>query len=407
MKKLRFLLLTVIALLTSIGFIFGQSSTTNDAGFDFFAPRKISYRLQQTGYYGQMTIYDNGQKSKTYNDTYIDVKGTWWLGKGLGAGLGVEGDWSGTHYTNNNDDLTRKWEISPSLSYGKMLSNKWGFYARGEVDFGKYKDISKTPQNSTTTISDLFGYSGTLGFPYRISKYSALTTTFGYEYSQVKTDDSKTKKNDFGFDIFPEDYVDYSDLKCDPGSKFQLSGDEYQQGDWFLDYDSRAAYHFGKTELNYITPPQTYKDNFFNLDVNFRGSFYVIDNLALGGGLSYNNSGDKININSIKYNTNQLEFDPEAIFNLPGSGAWRNLFVKGGGYLGSYTSEVKYSNNTTTTKESITGYNFGVGYYAFYAEQTALKICTYYHTVTHKDKETDDKTKYKGFAAEVGIVHSF
>lgn len=407
MKKLRFLLLTVMAFFISMSFIFSQGTIGKDANFDFFAPNKISYKLQQTGYYGQMTIYDNGQKTGTSNDTYIDVKGTWWLGKGFGAGLGVEGDWSGTHSTNNNDYLTRTWEISPSLSYGKMLSNKWGFYARGEVDFGKFKNEYKTPQNSTTNTSDLFGYSGTIAFPYRISKYSALTTTFGYEYSQEKTDDSKQKKNDFGIDIFPEDYVDYSSLKCDPGSKFQLSGDEYQQGDWFLDYESGASYHFGNDELKYVNMAQTFKDNFFNLDVNFRGSFYVIDNLALGGGLNYNNSVQKSDDNTIKYNSNQLEFDPEAIFNFPGSGAWRNLFVKGGGYFGSNTTKVNANNTTTTNKESFNGYNFGLGYYAFFADQSALKICTYYRTITYKDKETDDKTKYKGFAAEVGIVHSF
>jgi len=404
MKPLRLLLLTAILILTSIVFVSGQVG--KNADFDFFAPRKTSYRLQQTGYYGQMSVYDNGQKTRTTNDTYIDVKGTYWLGKGFGAGLGVEADWAGSHPT-NSDILSRTWTIEPSVSYGKMLNDRWGAYMRAEVSFGKDKDIYKSSQTNTTNTSDLFGYGATIGFPYRFSKYSAITTTLSFDYSQDKTDDSKQKDNTFGLGIQMEDYLGCSDFKCDAGSGFNLSKGKYHQGRGFINYETGFFVHTGNSETNYTNPPLSFKDKFNDVNFNFSGSYYIVNNLALGGRLIYTGSVQKSDDNAIRYNNNEFDFVPEVIFNMPADNGWRNLFVKGGGYFGSTKSEIKSNNNTTTNKESFTGYNFGLGYYAFFADETALKICTYHRSITYKDKESDDKTRYQGFAAEVGISHWF
>lgn len=108
------------------------------------------------------------------------------------------------------------------------------------------------------------------------------------------------------------------------------------------------------------------KEKFNNVNLNLRGSYYMIDYVAIGGGLSY-----------------------------------------GGGEFGSTRTEVHSPNTNDISKSSISGYNAGIGYYAFFAEETALKICTYYQAITVKNKDSGDKFRYKGFRAEVGISHAF
>src|SRR5689334_15851813 len=92
-------------------------------GFDFFANKTNSYGLEETGYYGRLTHYDNGQKTGTSNQTYADVNWNYWVKGGLGFGIEAYANWSGSHPNNNNDFLNRQWTISPSVSYGKTLTD--------------------------------------------------------------------------------------------------------------------------------------------------------------------------------------------------------------------------------------------------------------------------------------------
>src|SRR6185503_12174229 len=137
--KLQQLLFAVLFTILPLSLIFGQNKTTN---FDFFAKRQNSYTLQQTGYYGRMTLFDNDQKYGHFNSTWADVDWNHWVGGGLGLGLKASASWSGTHPLTNNEQLNRSWSISPQLSYGKTLTDKIGLYGRANVTFGVDKDIS-------------------------------------------------------------------------------------------------------------------------------------------------------------------------------------------------------------------------------------------------------------------------
>ena len=360
----------------------------------------------QTGYYGYMKTFLNDQDRGHSNNTYIDVEATHWFGGGFGAGLGIEASWSGSHY-NNTDALSRPWAVSPRLSYGKTLTDRWGLYARGEFTFGKNKDINKSPSINTTDKSDRLGYGATVAFPYRFSKYSAITAGLHYEYSQDKTDASKQKENRYGLDIHLEDYLAYNHMKCDPHTGFKLSLDKYDQGSGFIDYETRGSFFTGNSTTTYTVLPGSYKNklNTTNLDVS--GSYYIINHIAIGGRLRFSHSVEKADDNSFRITGNAFEFDPEIIINAPVKNGWRNLFVKGGGYFGSSKSEVKITGNTDINKLGISGYNVGIGYYAFLAGESALKTCIYYRSLTNKQEDTNDKFRYRGFAVDVGIVHSF
>ena len=133
----------------------------------------------------------------------------------------------------------------------------------------------------------------------------------------------------------------------------------------------------------------------------------MMDYVAIGGGIGYGHAIQKPNDNSTKIASNLFNFEPQATINLPVNSGLRNLFIKGGGRFGSTRTEVHTPNTSDISKSSISGYNVGIGYYAFFAEETALKICTYYQNSTIKDKDSGDKSTSKGFRAEVGLSHAF
>ena len=174
--KLLNLLLYAVFLFSPIILLGQNNAAKGKTGFDLFAKGKNSYTLQETGYYGFAKSFQNGQDRGHSNTTYIDVEGTHWFGNGFGAGLGIETNWTHAHYPSSSEQQSSTWTISPSLSYGKMINDRWGTYVNADVNFGKFRNTYKSPPYPDfTDKSDLFGYGVTAAFPYRFSKYSAIT----------------------------------------------------------------------------------------------------------------------------------------------------------------------------------------------------------------------------------------
>jgi hypothetical protein len=402
MKPLHLLLIPALLFLSVT--LSGQN--TKSTGFDFFAKGQNSYSIREMGYWGQVKIEDNGVDHGHSNDTYIDIDWRHWLGNGFGAGLKIYSDWSGTH-PNNSDQLSRTWTISPNISYGKTLTDRWGMYATGEFSFGKDKSIYKSGALNFNNTDDVLGYSGSIAFPYRFSKYTALTMEFGYDHIRSKGGNFKQTDNSAGFSFFLEDYLRCNQIKCDHSTGFKLSINKYDQGRGFIQSETQGKLNFGSIKQSNSSLPDSYKSNYTNADLDLKASYYIIDHLALGGAFGLSHRLNKSDDNSSSLNTNGISFDPEVIINLPADNGWRNLFAKGGGYFGANKNESKSPTGTNTFKTGTTGYNIGVGYYAFLAEETALQTCVYFRSITIKDKDSEDKTKQHGLAISIGLAHSF
>ena len=402
MKPLHFPLTTFF-----VACLYFTGATQGSHNFDFFGKGENSYTLQQTGYYGRMVNYSNDTRLGHSNLTTIDVDWNHWFGGGLGAGISLDGSWSGNHFT--YEQLNRNWTIAPNLSYGKTLNNNWGIYARAEVLFGETKDISKTQTNTFTDKTGLFGFGGEVAFPYRIGKYTALTTSLGYNYlkSDFKGSSNKETDNAFNLGLHLEDYLQCHEMRCDPHTGFKLSADKYDQGSGFLFGETRGQFSTGTNKFEYFNLPTTTKENFTSLDLGLHGAYYIVDYIGIGGGIDFSHMMQKQSGGSNKYSWNYIEFAPEVYINAPVNNGLRNAFLKGGGYFGSNQTKITSNNNTSTEKFSIGGFNAGVGYNAFFAEQSALQICIYYKSETEKNKENDDKTKEKGWGISVGLAHAF
>jgi hypothetical protein len=407
MKPL-YCLLVICFLSLPVVSLFGQDKSKGSS-FDFFAKGENSYTLKDNAYYGHMKYIVNGQNYSRSNRTYFDLEWNHWFGKGLGAGLNIDANWTGTHYySGNTDQLFRGWTISPNIAYGKTLSDRLGVYARAEITWGKNKDISKGQPINTTNKSDLFGYSGSIGVPYRFSNYTALTAELSYDHLRTKFGSaSKEDENSFGVNLHLEDYMPCSRIRCDHSTGFKLSKDKFKQGSGFINYDSEIGFFSGNNTQTYSNPSYTFKNKFSNTNVDLNGSFYVKDNVALGGGLDFGHMVQKSDDNTFHYTWNYFNFDPEVIINAPVNNGWRNVFVKGGGYFGSNKTTISSITTNSTGKNNITGYNFGAGYFGFFSEQTAVQTCVYYRSTTTRYKDTDDKAINRGIAVSVGLVHSF
>ena len=410
MKPLHLLLASAILFLclNSNAQSLGLGGLDNKStGFDFFGKGMNTYTIHQTGYYGRMAVSDNGVDHGHSNETYIDVDWKHWFGKGLGLGLKLDADWSGDHY-NGVDNLSREWTIGPSLSYGKTVSNSFGVYGTVDLSFGQSKNIAKSSTFNLDSKDDIFGYGARVGLPYRFSEYTALTLELGYDYLKDKGTNFEEKRNTFGFDIFLQDYLRCQQIKCDHSANFKLSAHKYDQGNGFILYETEAGYYGGNSTETYSTLPNYHDKYSFNTaHFEVKGSYYIVNYLGLGGSLKASHSYDESDDGQNWFKGNSFEFDPEVYLHVPVDNGWRNLFAKGGLYLGSDNSKSSGGGGSTTQKSSTGGYNAGIGYYLFFSKQTALQTCIYYSSTTNKDKESDDESKRHGIGISVGLAHSF
>jgi hypothetical protein len=405
MKSLRLLLAPAI-LFVNAPFVFAQDTVTKKKfDPDLFARTKNSYTLMQTGYYNRFKSFVNGQETSHSNSLGVNLEWNRWLGGGLGVGLNLDASWSGFHTA--NDQLTRNWTITPTVSYGKKLSENFNIYFRGGLDLGIEKEIYKTPTITNTDKANLFGYNGTIAAPLKISRYTFITPRILGRHLQLKYDDGKEIDNSIGLQVHLEDYLECDEMECDCMHGHNISKKWYRQGDGLIDYSSNLSLVFGNNKLTYNSTPGSYENNYNKTDINLRGSYYIIDHVAIGGGLVFNRMVQKSSDNTFTYTWNNFIFEPEVTANVPVENGWRNVFFRAGGQFGSERFQIKTGSNTNTDKYGLSGFHLGLGHNTIIADQTALSLYLNYRSTTVKEKGTDDKTQQRGPGVSAGLVHFF
>jgi hypothetical protein len=164
---------------------------------------------------------------------------------------------------------------------------------------------------------------------------------------------------------------------------------------------------FGNNTTTYNNTPGTYKNKYTSTDINLKYSFYVIDYLAIGGGLVINDMVQKSDDNAFKYTWNNFTFEPQVTANVPVENGLRNVFFRGGYQLGAEKFQTKSGSVTNTDKYSVSGFDLGFGHNSFFANHTAFSLYGGYRSTTIKEKDGNDKTKQRGLAFTAGLVHFF
>ena len=97
-------------------------------------------------------------------------------------------------------------DVSPKLSYGKTLTDSLGCVRDSRHYIRDGQGYTKTPLGTTTCKYDLFGYDAGVSFPYRISKYTALTANIRYDHLNTKFEDNRDKDNIWSLNLHMEDF---------------------------------------------------------------------------------------------------------------------------------------------------------------------------------------------------------
>lgn len=404
------LFFTAICCFLSFIFVYGQNDgakKVNTSYADPFSNGKYSFTFRENIFYGAYKTKADGIEVNKSNRLSMDFGVNRWFKGGWAVGLRFNGDWSGDH-PGDIDDLYRSWTVSPSLSYGKELSNDQLYgYIRVGGSIGKSKDIYKTPVSTDEDEADLSGFKATLGLPLRVVDNTFLTTQFHWEGETTNFSDGKEKDNGIGLRVYLEDYLRCSEFTCDRKTKYSLSRDAYDQGSMFIDYNSLLTASFGKTKLTYDITPGSFENKYNNLNFNGGFSYYFIDYLAVGGQLGFRNMLEKSEDNDFKYTWSSFSFAPNITANVPVDNCWRNVFLKAGVNFGSDTYKVDAFGNTSTDKYSQMGFNAGVGFNHFIEKHTAFSATVGYRSNTTKEKDTDDESKTSGIFVSGGLRFSF
>lgn len=152
-----------------------------------------------------------------------------------------------------------------------------------------------------------------------------------------------------------------------------------------------------KLRGNGVTRDQ-YKSTYFYLEPQV--GFFVIDNLAIGGGLGVGVGGTKYSDQQGggKSTGTQITVEPFARYYLP-----QNIFFQGKFLVGTMTSKWKDDGETDKTSYSMTGFSVSAGYAIMLNDNVAIEPQLGYGLTSEKNKDTDVKELDGGLFLRAGF----
>jgi outer membrane protein len=139
-----------------------------------------------------------------------------------------------------------------------------------------------------------------------------------------------------------------------------------------------------KTKNNNTTTT-TQKNVSFSLTPQF--GYFIIDNLAIGGGIDLSSTSAKTPNNNYKDVTTSFQFQPFVRYYLP-----VKVFFQGTVGVGTTKDKVINNNTTTVAKSGITSLSLGVGYAWFLNDHVAIEPFVGY--LTQRTKPDGSSVKY-------------
>lgn len=313
------------------------------------------------------------------------------------VGLGVEVNLSSFKAEYGNTvSKTVDWIAYGNVIYGTSFDN-FNLYGKLSVGVGK----STIKSNSATTKDDLFGYKFEVGSPVHLFNDGGnyITPFIRYDFLQQKRSDVKFTTNSFELGFRFQNYAPCSGYSCDCHHGRSFSKAAYDQGRSFIGYSSMGDFGFGKAKTK--AGNNSAENDFSGGNFNLEYGYYIIPNLALGAGLSWDYQ--KSESGSSDYKTSNLAFTPMITANLPVDNCWNNLFLQAG--YGFGVEKITFGSNDQ--KYNLTNYGVYLGFNDFFGKHIAFTPKIGYEWATSKEGDTDIKNKWSGLEFGLGATLRF
>ena len=331
-----------------------------------------------------------------YDELRIGANAVYFFMNHIGIGLDASFVSNHSNSPGTKQNLT-SWSVSPSITYGRMITDKIGAYIRfsaGPSRSRSYLKNSITPRILESKFTEL---RGTLGFPILLERGKELYVTPYFSYGQFEGDAEihhiRDVNKNLGFRL--ESYLPTRKSGTSQ-EKIGLSAGRYKAGNIFLEYSTNSGfYSTTRHERQSTVQFADVKSSGKQIGLGF--GTYFMDNLA--GLLELGVGGTKIGNGQSAYKTSNFNIHPTIMGHVPVEGPLNNLLLQAG-YNYTHT---KLTGNTIQNKAFLglrAGYNF------FFTKNLALTPKIGYET----GRETliagrNDKriSKVSGPAAELGI----
>lgn len=173
---------------------------------------------------------------------------------------------------------------------------------------------------------------------------------------------------------------------------------QFNKGRYLVGGNVGFAAYTGKTKTDNSTSTTSHSTT-FNLSPDV--GYFVIDNLAVGAGLSLRTSSTKGDGGDNSKDTDtDFTLTPFARYYLD-----QGIFFQGQVGFGSGSNKHKPngSNTTTTTKHGVFDWGLGVGYAYFLNDYVAIEPMVSYVSYANNYKDPDFKTVNSGITLNVGF----
>ncbi|NVO20396.1 MAG: hypothetical protein HXX13_11885 [Bacteroidetes bacterium] len=412
MKKIPLSGLLIFLLYFSTSMVHGQAAKA-PVPVSPFAKGSYWFNASDNFWFDQDNMKTDGSKSGKENSYGLDLSCLYFPVNHFGVGLSLSS--SRDHSDGNSTTTLNSFNmLNLQAMYGNTFGKNFNLYFLASVGFGKEK--SKQTSGSYTAYDDKYNDMSTyleLGSPIALGSGSGLyfTPALGYEFHQTKNST-------------------YTDKSMGPylGTSFKVSlpcssyAHSCSEAKGFSDglYSSGSSFFGGNTSISLRTgndnqtkpdgenSSSTFKYSYSEVMFDLQYYHYILNDIAVGAGISFDNYSHNAKDNSTKYHYNYINFSPQVLANIPVEGALHNTF----GFLeaGVGASSDKYESqggSSTTYKYSLSDVTFGLGYNMFFARNFSLSPFIEYRWNTSKDKSSKIKTQANGFEAGFNIRHFY
>lgn len=359
--------------------------------------RKGNLAIIHRNYVSYNKLTEKGVSNTESDQLRIGANAVYFVVDHLGVGL--DASFLSDHFsTPGIKENQTGWAFYPSLTYGRMLSERISGFIR--ISGGPSRNRSYLKNGITPNIveSKFTNLRGTIGFPILLEEGQDLYLTPYFLYDKYEGDwrnhHIRDVTRNFGFRL--ESYLPTGKRSLS-GKRIEHHAGKYKAGNSFLEYSTTSGFYSAKHH-------ETQGDILFadrktsGKQIGLGFGTYFFDNL--GGLLELGLGSSKSGTGQGAQKTSTVNIHPSISAQLPVDGLLNNFFLQAG-Y--NYT-HIKETGNNITNR----GYlGLRAGYNLFFTRSLALTPKLGYELGKQTSKSTggggDRISKYRGPAAELGI----
>lgn len=315
---------------------------------------------------------------------------------GVGARFGFSEDkFKNTEVTPEDVERVEVIRGGANLLYGTRVGGIVNILTKLSIGGGRERNVDIFGEEKNTSDERFFSIRASVGVPLRLNRNVYFTPSLGFNHRGKGESDYRKNYNTFFVGYNMDFFMGCGDDQCDLSDDPVPIDERYRQGEISVGSRFYGDLQLGVLRSNYEGEEMD-KYGYGNTKLGVNGLYYVIDNLGIGGGISYSADRRKNKDSEYIETSSEFLFYPMARYHIPVKNMLKNLYGEAGFGIGCTQSKSGYDENIFKEKSFISAWKAGVGYEYYVSENFSLSPVFGYGCRNINYKDSDNKQKLGG-----------